>query len=100
VELQQIYTDFQVLDAEIFGISMDSISETTILARTLGLTYKLLSDPNGKVAKEYGVFNLLGDGVAAPSVFIVGPSRVIEWSYVGRNIGDRPSSEDIIARLK
>ncbi len=78
---------------------MDTITETSILAKTLGVTYKLLSDPNGKVAKEYGVYNLLGDGVAAPAVFIVGPSRVIEWSYVGRNIGDRPSSYDIIARL-
>ena len=79
---------------------MDNISETTILAKTLVLTYKLLSDPNGKVANEYGVYNLLGDGVAAPAVFIIGPSTVIEWSYVGRNIGDRPSSEDIITRLK
>ena len=100
MELQQVYTDFQVLDAEILGISMDTVTETSVLAKTLGVTYKLLSDLNGKVAKEYGVYNLLGDGVAAPAVFIVGPSRVIEWSYVGRNIGDRPSSYDIIARLK
>ena len=95
-----MYTEFQHLDADVLGISMDNISETSILSETLGVTYKLLSDPNGKVVKEYGVYNLLGDGVAAPAVFIIGPDRGIEWSYVGRNIGDRPSAGDIIARLK
>jgi len=95
-----MYPEFQNLDAEVLGISMDNISKTSVLAKILGLTYKLLSDPNGKVVKEYGVYNLLGDGVAAPAVFIVGPDAGIEWSYVGKNIRDRPSSEDIIARLK
>ncbi|MCL0029292.1 redoxin domain-containing protein [Dehalococcoidia bacterium] len=95
-----MYPEFQYLDAEILGISMDNISETSTLAETLGVKYKLLSDPNGKVVKEYGVYNLLGDGLAAPAVFIIGPDRGIEWSHVGSNIGDRPSAGEIIAHLK
>jgi peroxiredoxin len=95
-----MYPEFQYLDAELLGISMDNIAETSRLVETLGVTYKLLSDPNGKVVKEYGVYNLLGDGVAAPAVFIIGPNRSNEWSYLGRNIGDRPSVDDIIAHLK
>jgi peroxiredoxin len=100
VELQQVYPEFLILDAEILGISMDNISETSMLAETLGVTYKLLSDPDGKVVKEYGVYNLHGDEVAAPAVFIIGPDRGVKWRYVGRNIGDRASTDDIIARLK
>ena len=95
-----MYTEFQYLDAEILGISMDNISETSTLAETLGVKYKLLSDPNGKVVKEYGVYNLHGDGLAAPAVFIIGPDRGIEWSHVGSNIRDRPSAGEIIAHLK
>ena len=95
-----MYTEFQYLDAEVLGISMDNISETSVLAETLGVTYKLLSDPNGKVVKEYGVYNLLGDGVAAPAVFIIGLDRGTKWSYIGRHIGDRPSVDDIMAGLK
>ena len=95
-----MYPEFQYLDAELLGISMDNIAETSRLVETLGVTYKLLSDPNGKVVKEYGVYNLLGDGVAAPAVFIIGPNRSNEWNYLGRNIGDRPSVDDIIAHLK
>ena len=95
-----MYPEFQNLDAEVLGISMDNISETSKLAETLGVTYKLLSDPNAKVVKEYGVYNLLGDQVATPAVFIIGPDRDIEWSHVGKDIGDRPSADDIIAHLK
>ena len=95
-----MYTEFHYLDAEILGISMDNISETSTLAETLGVKYKLLSDPNGKVVKEYGVYNLLGDGLAAPAVFIIGPDRGIGWSHVGSNTGDRPSAGEIIAHLK
>ena len=46
-----MYPEFQYLDAEILGISMDNISETSTLAETLGVTYRLLSDPNGNVIK-------------------------------------------------
>ena len=95
-----MYTEFRSLDAEIVGISMDNVSETAGLAETVGAKFKLLSDPDGKVVKEYGVYNLLGDGVATPAVFIIGPNRYIEWSYVGTNVGDRPSASDILTRLQ
>jgi len=95
-----MYAEFQYLDAEILGISMDNISETSMLAETLGVTYKLLSDPNGKVVKEYGVYNLLGDGVATPAIFIITPDKYINWSYVGKNVGDRPRVDDILVRLR
>ena len=100
MELQQVYTDSQDLDAEILGISMDTITETSILAKTLGVTYKLLSDPNGKVAKEYGVYNLLGDGLATPAIFVINDSKTIDWNYVGKSVGDRPDTSDIIKRLE
>jgi peroxiredoxin len=89
-----------LLDAEILGISMDNIFETVELAETIGVKYKLLSDPDGKVVKLYGVYNLLGDGVATPAVFIIGPGRNTEWKHVGKDARDRPSAYDILARLK
>ena len=79
---------------------MDNVFETSMLAETINVTYKLLSDPDGKVVSEYGVYDLLGDGVATPSVFIVGPNRLVNWSYVGKSVGDRPSANDILRRLK
>lgn len=79
---------------------MDNVAETTIFTQMIGAQYKLLPDPNGKVVKQYGVYNLLGDGVATPAIFIITPDKYINWSYVGKNIGDRPTVDDILARLR
>ncbi|MQF48314.1 redoxin domain-containing protein [SAR202 cluster bacterium AC-647-N09_OGT_505m] len=95
-----MYREFRYLDSEVVGISMDNVSETAILAKVVEADFKLLSDPDGKVVKEYGIYNLLGDGLATPAVFIIGLNRHLEWSHVGTNIGDRPATGDILARLK
>ena len=36
-----------------------------------GASFPFLSDPDGATARSYGVFDLLGDGVATPGTFIV-----------------------------
>ena len=33
--------------------------------------FPVLTDPAGAAARSYGVFDLLGDGVAAPATFII-----------------------------
>ena len=61
--------------------------------------YPVLADPAERVARDYGVFELLGDGVAAPATFIVGKDGAIVWSQVGKTINDRPTADEIIQRL-
>lgn len=78
---------------------MDSVSEAANLVKHLGLGYKLLSDPEANTIKAYGVYNLLGDEVATPSVFIIGSGKKIIWNYIGENIGDRPSIENILTKF-
>ena len=78
---------------------MDSVSEAADLVKSLGLGYKLLSDPQANMIKAYGVYNLLDDGVATPSVFIIGSGKKIIWNYIGENISDRPSIENILAKF-
>jgi len=68
-------------------------------ANDTGASYPILADPDHAVANAFGVFNLLGDGVATPSVFIINPSGQIVWSYIGQNINDRPDNETILANL-
>lgn len=59
----------------------------------------MLADPDHRVAEAYGVYNLLGDDLAAPSVFVIGTDGRILWSYVGRNSTDRPGVQVIIEHL-
>ncbi len=61
--------------------------------------YPLLADNSHRVAEAYGVYNLLGDGLAAPAVLIVDSDGQILWSAVGQGPQDRPATMDILDRL-
>ena len=64
-----------------------------------GARFPILSDPDGAAARSYGVFDLLGDGVATPATFIVKQEGSIGWCYVGEHIGDRATIQDILTAL-
>lgn len=78
---------------------MDNIYDTTELSLALNVEYSLLSDPEAYVIKKYGVFNLLGDGVATPSVFIIDSNKTLIWSYIGENVSDRANISDILTNI-
>ena len=54
------YEGFGKLDAEVIGISSDSVESHRSFAAKHDLPYTLLSDEEGKVRKLYGVPNTLG----------------------------------------
>lgn len=55
------YNEFKALDAEVFGISTDSVASHKKFATRHGLTFKLLSDSKRSVEKIFGVKrNLFG----------------------------------------
>ena len=66
----------------------------------IGLQFPVLYDPEAEVVRGYGVYDLLGDGLATPSTFVIDRQGNIHWKYVGRNISDRTSSQQIISKLK
>src|SRR5690625_779864 len=55
---------FQYFDAEVFGISSDSVKKQQAFHEQLELTFPLLSDPKGEIAQQLGVkkhaFGLVG----------------------------------------
>ena len=66
---------------------------------TVSAAYPMLADPEHQAAEAYGVFDLLGDGLAAPAVFVIGSDGRILWSHIGRDPGDRPATADVLAQL-
>ena len=66
---------------------------------TLGVEFPLLADAGYEVAEAYGVYNLLGDGYAAPAVFVIDSDGRIVWSYVGQDPYDRAPIEVILQNL-
>jgi thioredoxin-dependent peroxiredoxin len=57
---RDVYEEFRKLDAEVIGISSDSVDSHRSFAAKHDLPFTLLSDEGGKVRKLYGVPNTLG----------------------------------------
>ena len=84
---------------ELVAISTDDVQDSSAMADLVGAGFHVLSDFDGSVAESYGVFNLLGDGVAAPGTFIVLPDGAIATYYIGRNVNDRPTPDQILVEV-
>jgi len=97
--LQGEYPRFQQLNAEILAVSVEYLEMAQYVSDLLDLQFPVLSDPDHQATDQYGVYNLLGDELATPSVFVIDLEGVIRWEYVGQDTRDRPSNELILEQL-
>ena len=81
------------------AISVDTLEYARQMQGLVGARFPVLADPDHSVASAYGIFDLLGDGVAAPATFIVSSKADISY-YIGSEIGDRIRASVIIERLR
>ncbi len=92
---------FAGYDAQVLGISVDSVPCNTAWAKSLGgLSYDLLSDfnPKGEVARAFGAYRE-ANGISERALFIV--DRDGKFAYVDiHDIGDQPDNEDLFDVLK
>ena len=92
---------FASYDAQVLGISVDSVPCNTAWAKSLGgLSYDLLSDfnPKGEVAKAYGAYRE-ADGISERALFIVDKDGRIAYKDI-HNISDQPDNEDLFEVLR
>lgn len=99
MDLQANYQRFREREAEVLALAVQDVARAKKMQELTGADFPILADPDHMVATQYGVFDRLGDGVAAPAVFIVDRDGYIVWSYVGRDAFDRPAVDEIIAHL-
>ncbi len=94
------YESFQEAGAEVVALAVASLSSVDRNVRAvLNLPYPLLADPDHEVAEAFNVYDLLGTGYAAPSVFVIDTDSSIVWSYVGQSRTDRPSPQTILEQI-
>ena len=84
-------------DVAYFTASVDTPEENKKFAESLKLDYPILSDPDKKVAKEYGVLNE-GRGVANRWTFYIGEDGKI--LYIDKGVKTASHGKDIAAKLK
>ena len=92
---------FAGYDAQVLGISVDSVPCNAAWAKSLGgLTYDLLSDfhPKGDAAKAYGAYRA-NDGISERALFIVDKNGKLAYQDI-HNIADQPDNEDLFDVLR
>ena len=92
---------FEGYDAQVLGISVDSVPCNTAWAKSLGgLTYDLLSDfePKGEVARRFGAYRQ-NDGISEREIFIVDKQGKIAFKDI-HDISDQPDNEELFEVLR
>lgn len=91
IALSDRYDEFQDLDAEVIGVSTDTIHthlawiNTDRASNGLGeLKYPLAADTNHVVSREYGVL-IEDQGIALRGLFVISPEGELMYSVVNHN---------------
>ncbi|KFI06826.1 peroxiredoxin [Massilia sp. BSC265] len=92
IAFREAYPEFQATNAEIYGISRDSLRSHEGFKAKLGLPFELISDPEETVCKQFGVMkmkNMYGKqvrGVERSTFIIDAQGRLVkEWRGVKVN---------------
>lgn len=92
IAFREAYPEFQAANAEIYGISRDSLRSHESFKGKLGLPFELISDPEEAVCTQFGVMkmkNMYGKqvrGVERSTFIIDAQGRLVkEWRGVKVN---------------
>jgi peroxiredoxin len=66
----------------------------------LMLPFPLLSDPDGRVIKDWGVWTDGEGGLAKPSIFAIRSGGSVAWAYLGHDFADRPTDDELFNSLR
>ena len=99
MELQAAYPQFKAQDAEILAVAYQDQANAALADELVQASYPILADTDHAVASAYDVFDLLGDGVATPAVFVIDPGGKIVWSTVSTDPNVRPTPDEILSHL-
>jgi peroxiredoxin len=96
----EMHDIFGQLEAEVVGISVDSIASHSAWAKEKRMRLALLADfePKGAVAKSYGAYDD-EHGTAARALFVIDKNGTIIWSYLSGYQVD-PGADGILRALE
>ena len=81
------------------AISTDNALDAKNMAESVGAGFHILADDDAQVARDYRVFDLHADGVAAPATFILNGAGEVVAYHVSRDVTERPTAEAILTQL-
>jgi peroxiredoxin len=93
-------SQFQSLNAQVFGISVDSVWAHKAFAEKLGLTYPLLADfhPKGATAEKFGVY-LAERGITKRAVVVIDKEGIVRFTKE-YDIPTVPDTKEIVSAVQ
>ncbi|HEY6269448.1 MAG TPA: redoxin domain-containing protein [Candidatus Acidoferrum sp.] len=90
---------FEMLDAEVLGVSVDSVWSHKAYAEKMGIKYSLLADfhPKGAMSENYGVY-LADKGITGRAIAIVNKTGKVAW-FKNYDIPVVPDLNEVAAAL-
>jgi peroxiredoxin len=90
---------FETLDAEVLGVSVDSVWSHKAYAEKMGIKYSLLADfhPRGVMSEKYGVY-LADKGITGRAIAIVNKAGKVAW-FKNYDIPVVPDLKEVEAAL-
>ena len=85
-------------DVTLVGISTDSVTTHSRFAASLGLPFRLLSDPDQRVSKQYASKD--GGGYNRRTVYVIGPDGKVKYRNMKFNALDPKSYSELRAAVK
>ncbi len=99
MELQENYAQFKAMDAEVLTISVDDELDAGRMVERYGLEFPVLHDRSADVARAWGIYDLLNDGVSAPAAYVFDASGELFAYRIAESIADRPTAAELLATL-
>tara|TARA_B100000073_G_scaffold254096_1_gene214106 strand:+ start:6474 stop:6794 length:321 start_codon:yes stop_codon:yes gene_type:complete len=96
--LSQNHNLFKRFGIDIITVSTDDVENTDAMRNDVDAKFSMISDNTFTISQEWGVFNVLGDSVAAPAAFVVDKNKKILWSHIGSSASDRPPTDYLLAK--
>jgi peroxiredoxin Q/BCP len=76
-----LYADFQNKNAEILGVSFDTVEENAAFAKKFGYKFPLLCDVKRGIGVAYGAANDAKAGYASRITYVIGPDGKIAQAH-------------------
>jgi peroxiredoxin len=103
--LRDAMSNFNNLNAQIVGVSVDSPFANKVFATQNNLQFPLLSDYTREVSKQYGgvyedFAGITGYIASKRAVFIINANGIVTYSWVSENPGVEPDYDAVSQALK
>jgi len=96
----ELLEEFESLNAQVLGISVDSLLSHAAFAQQRKYRFPLLADfePKGDVARAFGAYEPQ-EGCAERALFVIDAGGVIRWSYLSP-MDVNPGADGILTALE